>query len=141
MTIDAARYVGLPFVEGGRDRSGVDCWGLVRLVYAEAYGIELPSYKGIAVRNDDARASLQALAEIERASADWQRVEPGLECEGDVLLLPIAGRPMHVAVALDRARMLHACPNVQSVTAPRYDAQEWRARARRRLVYRHPLLA
>ena len=40
----SAAYVGLPWAEKGRDRAGLDCWGLVRLVYANALLIELPSY-------------------------------------------------------------------------------------------------
>ena len=39
-----SRYVGIPFVDGGRGIDGLDCWGLFLLVYLEQFGIELPSY-------------------------------------------------------------------------------------------------
>jgi hypothetical protein len=37
-------YIGIPYVEGGRDYKGCDCYGLVKLVYQFEYGIELPDW-------------------------------------------------------------------------------------------------
>ena len=35
-------YVGLPFKEGGRNRYGLDCYGLLRLVINERFGLMTP---------------------------------------------------------------------------------------------------
>lgn len=37
-------YIGLHYEIGGRDKHGIDCYGLVCLIYKEVLGIDLPDW-------------------------------------------------------------------------------------------------
>ena len=37
-------YIGIPYEVGGRDSSGIDCYGLVCKVYYEMLGVNLPDW-------------------------------------------------------------------------------------------------
>lgn len=39
------KYVGIPFISGGRTEKGCDCYGLLRLILLNEYKIELPALK------------------------------------------------------------------------------------------------
>ena len=54
-------YVGLPFKEGGRNRDGLDCYGLLRLVINERFAGAVPEYEGIAYRPGEDSSLLAAL--------------------------------------------------------------------------------
>ena len=45
-------FIGIPFVDGGRDYYGCDCMGLVGLIFKE-YGIDVPVYD---IKCDDTKA-------------------------------------------------------------------------------------
>lgn len=120
----AARYVGIPFVERGRDRSGVDCWGLTRLVYAERYGIYLPGHHDGYSGTED-RPGVAAVLEAElRPGGNWRAVE-GHPDAGDALLFRAgAGDLWHVGVAVARGRMLH-CRRGSDSCVERWDDGVW----------------
>lgn len=99
-------YVGIPFVERGRDRDGVDCWGLFRLFYREQLGIDLPSYRDDYQSTGDRLAILRLVRE-QLDTGRWESVteEPAF---GDAIVIRIHGQPWHVAVALGDGDMLHS---------------------------------
>jgi len=72
----ARNYIGLPHCHGGRDRSGLDCWGLVTLVYEEVLGIMLPELPGITTQGVFAVSREIAT----QRTAGWTRIERPIEC-------------------------------------------------------------
>jgi cell wall-associated NlpC family hydrolase len=161
----ASDYIGLPFLVRGRDARGCDCWGLVRLVLGERFGIEVPSYAGDYETIED-HGRLAALVnkgisttETQRhreregrapgAPRDprclyasvvhpaWSEVDPGQECPGDVLLLRLRGLPIHVGLLVAKGWMLHTREATGSVLE-RLDGLAWGRRVLGTYRYQGP---
>lgn len=138
----ALKYIGIPFKEHGRALDGLDCWGLVRVVYLEQYEISLPTY----TEDYDDIAAREHLANLYQQEANnpknhWVQIEQGQEREGDVLLMPLAGLKTHVAVVIDpdpieKHFMLHITEDID-VTMENYFSARWKHIYRRSEVYRH----
>lgn len=97
-------YVGIPYVTRGRVRDGADCWGLVRLVYAELRGIDLPSYAEDYVSSTD-RAAIADL--IEGGLPAWERVPAGSEKLFDGVLMRVKRDECHIGLVVAPGRVLH----------------------------------
>lgn len=95
------KYVGLPFVELGRGPVGYDCWGLVRLVYQEQLGIELPSWTAHKSIRDKQTVS-DELTEAHKLFIKTEAPEPL-----SVVLMSSTVTLLHVGIAIDRQSMLH----------------------------------
>lgn len=109
----AGVYVGIPYLDHGRDRAGCDCWGLVRLIIAERTRVVLPSF---ATDYDTETDSLGVgrCVTAARASGAWSLVEkaPGafdvvemwsvLRCRNG-----FDCRPLHVGVLVDPDWLIH----------------------------------
>lgn len=120
----AGHYIGLPFLDHGRDRSGLDCWGLVRLVMAEQSGIALPSY----IHEYQRTTQVDKISQlIEREAPKWKTISAGKEICGDVIVLRVRGKPMHVGIVLGDRQMLHIEFGINSVIE-RYAGTRWAER-------------
>jgi cell wall-associated NlpC family hydrolase len=97
-------FVGLPWLDKGRDGAGVDCWGLLCLVFAELRGIELPSYAEAYVTSADRRA----LAALIAGNLDaWEEVPATTEQPFDGVLMREGRFVQHIGVVVKPGLMLH----------------------------------
>jgi cell wall-associated NlpC family hydrolase len=122
-------YIGLPHVMGGRSKDGCDCWGLAWIVLAEVFGKEPPSYEGVTWNKGDAGAARAQVGAIVNQAAHhhFREIEPGKEEPGDVIVLRIAGNPLHVGIVAGGCWMLHSAEDADSA-GERYDGMVWKHR-------------
>jgi len=114
-------YVGIPYQEKGRARDGADCWGLVRLVYKDQYGIELPSFTEVYEAKDK-----EQIAELFATQREgWEpTTEPK---EGDVVAMRVFGEITHVGVIAAPGTFLHVRRGI-SAAIERLDTPMWKHR-------------
>ena len=98
----AEKYLGLPFVDGGRTWSGVDCWGLVRLVFKHERGIELPTYGDIPASE---LIRIAYKVKEETAKEPWNAVS--IPQAIDMAVMYSRHAPIHVGVMVDNKYLLH----------------------------------
>jgi cell wall-associated NlpC family hydrolase len=122
--MNVTNYIGLPFHSGGRDKKGLDCWGLIRLVYKEQFDIDLPIYDGLDGEKSEAREIATCINEHK---SEWLEVEPGKEKEGDIIILRINGWPMHIGFVVTKGSMLHIMKGMNAVLE-KYTSPKWEKR-------------
>lgn len=101
------RYVGIPWRETGRNvASGLDCWGLVRLVLMEQANIILPELSDVAYRETgDKRELIRLIRQHSEAMPDWTPVNAP-EQVFDVVWLKNPW-PIHFGVVVAPGWMIH----------------------------------
>lgn len=101
----AQRAIGLPFVDGGRDWDGVDCWGLVTLAYAHVLNVDLPDYGDV-----PASDALAVRASIRKGSAGhpWRRVSDPEPLDVVLMSVPSSARIGHVGLWAPGRMVMHA---------------------------------
>jgi cell wall-associated NlpC family hydrolase len=103
----AAQYIGIPFLDLGRDRSGCDCWGHHRLILKEQAAIDLPSGDGY--EGTDSKEDGPAIERVINGglSGYGRKIDPGSERCLDGILFRIVGFPMHVGTILAPGVAIH----------------------------------
>lgn len=131
--METRQYIGIPFLDHGRTREGCDCYGLVRLVYREQLGLDLPDL-------GDGYSCAYERGEVDSTvagtlSETWNRdVTADPWQAGDVMIFRRAGVEAHVGLYVRPGYMLHVVAG-QQTAIERYDTSVWKNRLSR--VIRH----
>lgn len=104
-------FIGIPYLDGGRDLKGCDCYGLVALYYKHILNIDIPESKITA--EQPRRIFLNYLNEL---SINWRTIEaPVKDC-----VVAFAYNPnhpdlvTHFGVMIDNKTILHCLGKVNS---------------------------
>ena len=100
---NASKYLGTPYVWGGKSPSGFDCSGFVQYVFKETYGMDIGGWTG-AQENIGTRISVA-------------EAQPG-----DLYFWGAPGATYHVAIATGGGNYIHAS---QPGTPLEYNSTQW----------------
>ena len=118
------KYVGIPFVSGGRDENGCDCYGLIRLILKNEYGADLPVLSGSYTNALDAAETKKLFLEKVPLLTGGRIEKPQA---GAVALLRSRGLLCHVGLYAGDDYIIHArsgCGAVlERVTSPSISAR------------------
>jgi len=104
--LPTSKYLEIPFVDGGRDFGGCDCWGLVCLVFRVEFHIDLPDYFISALDSMSIDGAVQAA----KSSGHWVRLDaPETPCVAVMRADPDnPRRECHIGAYVGRQGILHA---------------------------------
>lgn len=98
------RFVGLPYLDKGRSVEGVDCYGLLCLVYHQTLDIELASHVDRSVTSADRKAIAALIAD---ELDGWVAIAEGHERAFDAVLIRVGRDVMHVGMVVCPGKLLH----------------------------------
>jgi len=95
------RYQRIPFKDDGRSYTGLNCYGLVYLVYKQELGIVLPIYsKTCPDSRDEERKDKIIRAGLSMAVDNWQEIKPvDVQCF-DIVVFNRGGYDTHIALVV-----------------------------------------
>ena len=98
------KYIGIPFVSNGRAMDGCDCYGLVRLVLRNEYGIDLPELSNDYSNALNIKETTKLFAENLPLLAARKLPLPR---EKAVVVITEQGCPCHIGIVAGSGYILH----------------------------------
>ena len=103
------KYIGIPYLTNGRTMKGVDCWGLVCLIYKEILNLDLPLINTEYSNGLDVNDTKSVFMKYEKLFVDCGDFETVRKPETfDLLLFKRSGFVSHVGLVIDDNYFIHA---------------------------------
>lgn len=118
-------YIGIPYLEYGVTPQGCDCWGLIRLIYADELNIILPNI-------DNEYHSNKMLA-LNNEAPRWLKVDTIKPF--DVLVFKFGRAMLHVGLAIGNGLFVHNEDKASMSCVDLHDEQPYSSRLH--AIYRH----
>lgn len=98
--LDFSKYIGIPYRTPDKDKDGLHCWELVEKVMHEVFEMQPPviSFSG-------KKESIEPM--FMTHLQNWKTVDAIDVKVGDMVMLRIAGYPMHCGIMIGDNLMLH----------------------------------
>ena len=128
------KYIGIPFADKAGSHEESDCWGLLEMVLAEQFEVQLPEYIRYAYEDGKDRKKISDYMFQMSQQHPWSEVHINDAKPGDALLIRMHGLRTHVSVVVSRGWMLHTEKGIESILE-RYDGMIWKHRVLG--AYRH----
>ena len=124
--LNLKEYIGISFKSCGRDHDGLDCWGLLCLIYKERLDITLASYTDEYVN----ACFYSTISKVVNAHIpEWESIKKGTEQPFDVIIFRLRGLPIHIGMVVKSGQMIHVLPKLNTCLE-RYDTLLWDKRIR-----------
>lgn len=105
------KYIGIPFVDGGRTLEGADCFGLLKIFYNNEFNIDVPDTR---IKPDQPRRIFANY--LKEISEHWEETE-ALEKGTVVAMAMNPNHPKlvtHFGIMIDDKRLLHTLKKCES---------------------------
>ena len=63
-------YLGIPWVMGGRDLDGFDCWGLLWIVYKNEFNTSIDEYPEL-----NTESTKDVIKEVKKGMGKWEKLD------------------------------------------------------------------
>ena len=103
-------YIGIPFVELGRDRKGLDCLGLLLLIFSEKLGINFDDYRKVEYEYDWDKKGYNPI--LENIDNNWEQINNKKYKKYDVhIFYDNHLIPRHLGINIGNGKFIHVYEN------------------------------